>query len=599
MNLLYCGDRNTEKGIMLSVLTLLENSMEPLHIYLLTMSYRAFRPISYAFADHLEQVVRGNGGEGSVHLVDCTDMFNEELPLANISTRFTPYCMLRLWADLVPGLPDRLLYLDYDVVCKADFGEFYHQDMRGVEYVAVPDHYGQLVYSYLSFWRRRYINSGVMLLNMNMIRRSGLLGACRRLCRSKAMFLPDQRALNESASSVRIAHRKYNDQRRSHPDTVFRHYSTTFRALPLIHTVSVKPWETEKMHTLLKDYSLDKQLIIMEKEMKSVRALENACDVRKETIPVFFAIDDNYAPWLAVAVSSIVRNSSSRYDYHLIILNQGLSEDHARRISSLSNDGFRVDFVPMKEKFEGIKSDFIGNCLRADYFTMTIYFRLFIPDMFPQYRKGIYLDSDIVVPGDLSKLYEMPLDDNLIGACPDFSIQEVKPLTDYVVNAVGVDSPLEYVNSGVLLMDLEKLRQVRLGERFLELLNRYHFDCVAPDQDYINAMCKGRILFLGEEWDAMPNDSKPVLENPQVIHYNLFAKPWCYDGIQYSDFFWHYAEVSGYYDQIRDFKDGYPEERRRADSESLERLVGRARMLSELSKDTFRAVFDSGIEARL
>lgn len=134
---------------------------------------------------------------------------------------------------------------------------------------------------------------------------------------------------------------------------------------------------------------------------------------------------------------------------------------------------------------------------------------------------------------------------------------------------------------------------------FFELLNRYHFDCVAPDQDYINAMCKGRILFLGEEWDAMPNDSKPVLENPQVIHYNLFAKPWCYDGIQYADFFWHYAEVSGYYDQIRDFKDGYPEERRRADSESLERLVGRARMLSELSKDTFRAVFDSGIEARL
>lgn len=598
MNILYCGDSNTEKGIMLSVLTLLEHSREPHHIYLLTMSYMSYSPISTTFAARLEGILRRDGNGGFARRIDCTGIFRNELPLANLDTRFTPYCMLRLWADLVPGLPDRLLYLDYDVVCKGDFSVFYYQDLTDIEYIAVPDYYGQLVYSYQTAWHGRYVNSGVMLLNMKIIRYTGLLKKCRKLCAIQRMFLPDQHALNRSATSVKIAGRKYNDQRRTCRDTIFRHFSTTFRLFPTFHTVSVKPWETEKMHLILKDYSLDKQLLTMKKEMNAVQHYNNAGG-RKETIPVFYAIDDSYAPWLAVSVSSLIQNSSPRYDYHIIILNQRLSEENIRQISLLSKDGCKIEFVPMKEKFEGIESDFIGNCLRADYFTMTIYFRLFIPDMFPQYRKGIYLDSDTVIPGDIAKLYETQLGDNLIGACPDFSIQEIKPMTDYVVKAVGVDRPTEYINSGVLLMDLEKLRQVRIGERFLELLNRYHFDCIAPDQDYINALCKGKILFLGEEWDAMPNDNKPPLENPRIIHYNLFAKPWCYDNIQYADYFWFYAGTSGYYERIRSFKDNYPARQRSSDTESLNRLIGRAQMLSELPDGTFRGVFEKGKETRL
>jgi lipopolysaccharide biosynthesis glycosyltransferase len=598
MNILYCGDRNTEKGILLSVLSLLEHVSEPLQIYLLTMTWEKYHPISIAFSSRLEGILRRDGKGGFVRRIDCSSIFISDPPTANLGTRFTPYCMLRLYADLVPGLPDRLLYLDYDVVCLADPTGFYYQNIEDVEFVAVPDNYGQRVYSRMTAWNGKYVNSGVLLMNMAFIREWGLLQECRELCRSEKMFLPDQHALNRCALSAFIAPRRFNDQRRTHPDTVFRHYSTTFRAFPWIHTVAVKPWETEKMHKLLKDYSMDQLVIRMEKEMNAVSGYENP-GAEKETIPVFFTIDDNYAPWLAVAVNSIRQNASPRYDYHIVVLHENLSEGHCKRIEALSAPGFKVELVPMQEKFEGIESDFIGNKLRADYFTLTIYFRLFIPDMFPQYSRGIYLDSDIVVPGDLARLYETPLGDNLIGACPDFSIQEVKPLTDYVTKAVGVDRAIEYINSGILLMDLEKLRQVGLGKRFLELLNKYHFDCIAPDQDYLNALCKGKIKFLAEEWDAMPNDHKPQLENPQIIHYNLFAKPWCYDNIQYADYFWYYAASSGYEEVIRLFKDNYSEAQKLSDSESLQRLVGRGQMLSELPEGTFRGIFNTGKEARL
>ena len=319
----------------------------------------------------------------------------------------------------------------------------------------------------------------------------------------------------------------------------------------------------------------------------------------KKTIPVFFTIDNKYAPWLAVAVNSMVKNASQAYNYHIMVLHQGVTEENQKKIAALAGPGFKMDFITMADSIEGISSDFIGNKLRADYFTLTIYFRIFIPAMFPQYDKAIYLDSDIVVPGDISELYETELGDNYIAACPDYSIQEVWQMVDYTEKAIGCASSLKYINSGILLMNLEKLRQKDLGGRFLEVLQKYHFDCIAPDQDYINALCMGNIHFLPEEWDAMPNDTKKPLANPKIIHYNLFAKPWCYDNVQYGDIFWKYAKDSGFYELIRDFKDNYPEEQKASDSACAKSLFDRAAMISVKEGDTFARIFNTGKEKRL
>ena len=197
----------------------------------------------------------------------------------------------------------------------------------------------------------------------------------------------------------------------------------------------------------------------------------------------------------------------------------------------LETKNLRIRFVSMDKGLESI-TDRKENKLRCDYFTLTIYYRLFIPEMFPEYDKGIYIDSDVVIEGDISKLYNMDLGDNTIGACMDNSIKDIEPLVKYVQGAVGVKME-EYINSGMLLMNIEEMRKRKFSAKFLELLNKYHFDSVAPDQDYINAICNGKIKYLNEEWDAMPNDQRKELENPKIIHYNLLFKPWCYDNIQY------------------------------------------------------------------
>ena len=313
-------------------------------------------------------------------------------------------------------------------------------------------------------------------------------------------------------------------------------------------------------------------------------------------IPIFFTIDDGYAPFLAVALNSAIKNSDPQRQYKAIVLHQDLNDANISKLKSLETENFRIELTPMKANFESL-DDRMSNRLRCDYFTLTIYFRLFIPAMFPQYDKGIYIDSDVVLTDDIAKLYDIDIGDNFIGACNDLSIADIPPLVAYTENAVGVNKQ-EYINSGVLLMNLKKMRECDLEGHFLNLLNTYHFDSIAPDQDYLNAMCNGKIYYLDESWDTMPNDAKPPLTHTHLIHYNLFSKPWCYDNIQYGDEFWKYAEDSGYFDEIREYKASYSDYKKKADKECLELLVHRGTEIPE-NDITFKKLYEKGVKIRL
>ena len=92
----------------------------------------------------------------------------------------------------------------------------------------------------------------------------------------------------------------------------------------------------------------------------------------------------------------------------------------------------------------------------------------------------------------------------------------------------------------------------------------------------------------------MPNENKTPLSDAKIIHYNLFSKPWCYDGIQYSEEFWHYAEGSGYLAEAKAYKDGYSQEQKESDSKCMELLVQRGAEIAA-SEMTFRKLQENGV----
>ncbi|MBU3852028.1 MAG: glycosyltransferase family 8 protein [Candidatus Paralactobacillus gallistercoris] len=317
-------------------------------------------------------------------------------------------------------------------------------------------------------------------------------------------------------------------------------------------------------------------------------------------IPVFFTIDNNFTKYVSVALQSLIDNVRADEKYHVIIIHQGLSTANQQALLNMANDNVEIELSYLNANLDAIQNR-VENYLRVDFFTLTIYYRLFIADQFPQYDKAIYIDSDAVIPGNLADLYHMELGNNLIAAAPDHSIEHVPSMIKYIQDALGIKDYHTYLNSGVLLINMKAFRDEKFVDHFLYLLNKYHFDCIAPDQDYLNMICRGRILYLDEKWDAMPKAPEYADEkvaNPQIVHYNLFYKPWHFDNVMYEKYFWQYADETAFAKEIHAVKDNYTDAQRQADVEKLDNLMRKAARLPA-THNTFAKVAATGERIQL
>ncbi len=254
--LMYCGNNRAFDGMMISLLSVIKYVKLPLEVFVLTMDLRdmneKYVPVSQAQASFLEKIIRRVNDESRIHLVDVTSDFKRELEGSpNLATNYGPYALARLFADLVPEIPDTILYLDTDTICHGDLTLVFETDMNGYEYAAAIDYLGKFFLHY------NYQNSGVLLLNMRLIRESGFLVRVRDWCRTKKMFFPDQTALNRVVRKKKFFPTRFNEQRMLHKNTVIRHFSKTIRLFPFYHVINIKPWEIERMHSVYKIHAYD------------------------------------------------------------------------------------------------------------------------------------------------------------------------------------------------------------------------------------------------------------------------------------------------------------------------------------------------------
>lgn len=290
-------------------------------------------------------------------------------------------------------------------------------------------------------------------------------------------------------------------------------------------------------------------------------------------IPIFFAVDNGYCPFLAVAIQSLIDNASAENTYLIKILNTDISEENKRKIGKYERENVDIEFVDLNYYIQKVKD----KLYTRDYYSKTTYFRLFLPNLYPQYDKVLYLDSDIVILDDIAKLYNTDMGDNLVAAAPDDVIQTMPVFQDYVEKVVGVADFRRYFNAGILLMNLHELRRFKFQEKFVYLLDKIKF-AVAQDQDYLNRLCKGRVKLLDRTWDRMPiPDPKIKTEDVKLVHYNLAFKPWHFEDILYKDFFWMYAQETEYFEDIQRIKENFTEEDRIRGEESHKKLMKLAR----------------------
>ena len=288
----------------------------------------------------------------------------------------------------------------------------------------------------------------------------------------------------------------------------------------------------------------------------------------KNVIPIFFAIDDGYIPFLAVAIKSLIENASKEYEYIIKVLHTNVKEKNVRKIKKFETENVNIEFVNLSYYIKKVQD----KLYTRDYYTNTTYFRMFLPELYPQYDKVLYLDSDIVVLGDISQLYNTEIGTNLVAAAPDDIIQYNKVFQEYAEKVVGVVKYQNYFNAGILLMNLDQLRKFNFQDKFLYLLGTVKFS-VAQDQDYLNRLCKGRVTLINNQWDIMPVINRKInKEDIKIIHYNFAYKPWRFEDVQYKEYFWEYARKTEFLDEIQKIKDSYTEEERFQDREAEKAL---------------------------
>ena len=302
--------------------------------------------------------------------------------------------------------------------------------------------------------------------------------------------------------------------------------------------------------------------------------------IESKTVHVFFASDERYLPYLSVALTSLSAHAADEYIYDIKILSEDFSNAALEATRDALKDNIKISVYDIKERLSHVKGHL--RLRLRDYYSESIYYRMFIPSMFEDLKRAVYLDSDIVLLDDVAKLYFTDIGDKLLGAVTDESVIGVSVFCDYVKRQIGVEDPSEYFNSGVLLMNLDGMREAGIEKTFLDLLRTHNFNTVAPDQDYLNLLCRGRVHYLSSGWNkhAIPG-TDIASEQLHLIHFNMFNKPWHYDGVPYEEVFWRFAKMSSYAELIEKGKAAYTEDERRRDAEGAEGLLLMARQIYE------------------
>lgn len=296
-------------------------------------------------------------------------------------------------------------------------------------------------------------------------------------------------------------------------------------------------------------------------------------------IPIFYACDDAFVKYTIVSLKSMIENASEDYQYKIYVLNTNISDDMKSRLYDLQNENFEVVFTDVSDYLKSVTKDLPIR----HYYSKTTYYRFFIAEMFPEYSKAIYIDSDTIVKGDISKLYNTDIGDCYLGACHEQAMVQVDVYGNYCEKVVGV-SRHNFFNAGVMLLNCKQFREKAVLKKFLRLLWEYNF-IVTQDEDYLNLICKDQVFWLDQKWNTELTDGLTYsydIDSAYILHYIMVNKPWHYHQCRGADTFWHYAEKTSVYDMLKAELDGYTDEQREKDRASSEHLAEMA--FNEINK---------------
>jgi len=281
-------------------------------------------------------------------------------------------------------------------------------------------------------------------------------------------------------------------------------------------------------------------------------------------VPIVLTSDENYAPYMATAMQSVMENADKEQKYIFIILHKTLKEATLEKlrqqISAYSY--FSIKFINVSNEFEKYTLNMgdVSSC------TVETYFRLISPWLLMEFDKIIYMDCDVVCNSDISYIYNIDIGNNLIAGAPDIPLLSIFYNRNYKghfrSSIIGkLDRPENYINAGFIIMNSKEFRNKFTSDYLLNFAQNAEYNF--HDQDLLNFIAKDSIFILPQEfnflntnWD-ISNAPKNLIdeyykakENPKIIHYTT-TKPWKQElNPPYFYLFWKYSTRTPFIDSI-------------------------------------------------
>lgn len=235
-------------------------------------------------------------------------------------------------------------------------------------------------------------------------------------------------------------------------------------------------------------------------------------------ISIVFTVNNSYAQHCCVAMVSVLENNlTSSIDFY--ILTDYFSDENKKLFVSVVErygNNNRVEFKLVDHAiFEGFK-------LHIKYITCHTYYRLLIADLFPELTRILYLDADLIVDGSIAELWKTPLEGYLYAGVNDSWIERIK-----YKYSIGLQESDIYINAGVILMNLEAMRNENITALLMDVAEKYCDKFEYQDQDIINWALKGKIKEVPVIYNYTTEEVLHTrTESPVIIHYTGRIKPW-------------------------------------------------------------------------
>lgn len=311
---------------------------------------------------------------------------------------------------------------------------------------------------------------------------------------------------------------------------------------------------------LSKDYKI-KELPISFIEKEVI----NLSYEQEKVIPIAVASSNEYVPILSTCLESIKEHSSSDYTYKINILEQNISLYNKNLLrKQFENSQINLNFINVHSRINNL-SKFVDK----RPFSVDTFSRFFIPDLI-DYKKCIYIDLDTIVLEDLKKLYNINLDDKYLAASRDVIFlsmccdDKIKKYAKSKLKLTHIDN---YFQSGVLLLNLEKMRTNNTSTFCVEVLNK--LKPYFADQCVYNYIFQDEVLYLDTTWNyqTYTNERKlknlkdfitikhlknyvDAFKNPKIIHFSGNCKPWFSPNEEYAEIWWKYARKTPFYELL-------------------------------------------------